>query len=55
MQIVTSGFYTAVVLEVSTFETVIINEKHFGNREEAEAFKKETDKDNILTVIIKLD
>lgn len=55
MKIVSKGFYTAVVLKVSVFETTIENEKHFGTREEAEQFKKDTDNGELVTVIIQID
>ena len=34
------SFFTVVVVEFDVFESRIIDERHFGNRAEAEAFSK---------------
>lgn len=34
------SFYTVVVVEVDMWESSIVDERHFGNRADAEQFKK---------------
>lgn len=34
------SFFTVVVVEFDMWESVIVDERHFGNRAEAEAFKQ---------------
>jgi len=33
------SFYTVVVVKVDMWESEIVDERHFGNRKDAEAFK----------------
>ena len=39
---VKGGFYTVVVIQLDIFESSIIDERHFGTKEEAEQFKIHT-------------
>lgn len=34
------SFYTVVVVEVDMWESSIVDERHFGSKSEAEAFKR---------------
>jgi len=34
------SFYTVIVVKVDMWESSIVDEKHFGNRTDAEKFKK---------------
>lgn len=51
--IIENGFYTVVVLFFDTFETTILNEKHFGTLEDAELYKAKFEHDENITAIIK--
>lgn len=33
-------YYTVIVVKIDAFESQIINERHFGNYEDAEVFKE---------------
>lgn len=54
------GFYTAVVIKFDLFESSIIDERYFGTRAEAEAFKRTVmmkrynDLENIACVVSKI-
>lgn len=54
------GFYTAVVIKLDLFESSIIDERYFGTRAEAEAFKRTVmmkrynDLENIACVVSKI-
>lgn len=50
-----STFYKAVVLDIGLVETAIIDERHFPDKETAESFKAEKDRENKVTVIIRID
>ena len=39
---VKGGFYTVVVIQLDIFESSIIDERHFGTKEEAEQFQIHT-------------
>jgi hypothetical protein len=39
---VKGGFYTVVVIQLDIFESQIIDERHFGTKEEAEQFQIHT-------------
>lgn len=39
---VKGGFYTVVVIQLGIFESTIIDERHFGTKEEAEQFQIHT-------------
>lgn len=39
---VKGGFYTVIVIQLDIFESRIIDERHFGTKEEAEQFQIQT-------------
>lgn len=39
---VKGGFYTVIVIQLDIFESQIIDERHFGTKEEAEQFQIHT-------------
>lgn len=39
---VKDGFYTVIVVQLDIFESKIIDERHFGTKEEAEQFQIHT-------------
>lgn len=39
---VKGGFYTVIVIQLGIFESQIIDERHFGTKEEAEQFQIHT-------------
>ena len=39
---VKGGFYTVIVIQLDIFESQIIDERHFGTKEEAEQFQIRT-------------
>lgn len=46
------NYYKVVVLKVGLFETVIINERHFGTHDDARLFAEKTCKMGLIPVII---
>lgn len=51
---VKGGFYTVIVVQLDIFESKIIDERHFGTKEEAEQFQIHTildSADNIRCIV----
>lgn len=51
---VKGGFYTVIVIRLDIFESRIIDERHFGTKEEAEQFQIQTiiNSDNNIRCIV---
>ncbi len=54
---VNKAFYKVIVIDVGIMESIIIDERHFSTEEEAEGFRKKSEKDNsnICYLIIKVE
>lgn len=54
---VNKAFYKVIVIDVGIMESIIIDERHFPTEEEAEGFRKKSEKDNsnIRYLIIKVE
>lgn len=47
-------FYKVIAVYVDIFESSVIGEEHFRTREEAEAFAKLAQDNNVITVIAEM-